>query len=232
MTSANQESNQQLTGDITSFITVNDLLLIRSMDDVNRENYYSRINDISEGKLIIAWPTYSGLRLLVHRDQILDFSFMRDGVPYAFSGLVDETESEPLPQITVIICSAIMRVQRRENFRIKCLVPVQVSGTVKERTQDSPSSLVDFRTTTYDISASGISFRYYRSFSEGTLLEVKLALPDNMPVIKAPCRVVHSDSLQEHPMQYRTGLHYLVISEWERARIVRYIYRTQIKGLR
>jgi len=33
-------------------------------------------------------------------------------------------------------------------------------------------------------------------------------------------------------MLYRTGIHYLSISEWERARIVRFIYRTQLKGLR
>ena len=228
--------SQDLSEEIKSFITVNDLLMTRSMDDANRDNFHSRINDISEGKLVVAWPTYNGVRLLIHRDQILEFSFVREGVPYSFTGLIDETHLEPLPQITVILCSSIMRVQRRENYRIKCLVPVEICGTIKEhsrdRSQEEQVSIVDFKTTTYDISASGISIRYYRFFPEGTPLEAKLALPDNKPVIKVPCCVVHSENLMENTVQYRTGMHFLMISEWERARIVRYVYRTQLKGLR
>ena len=64
------------------------------------------------------------------------------------------------------------------------------------------------------------------------MLELKLSLPDDMPVIKAPCRVIYSDSLVENPSQYKTGVVYLMISEWEKARIVRFVYRTQLAGLR
>ena len=32
-------------------------------------------------------------------------------------------------------------------------------------------------------------------------------------------------------MPYRIGIHYLYITESERARIVRFVYRTQLKGL-
>jgi c-di-GMP-binding flagellar brake protein YcgR len=225
-------TEQELAEDPQSLITVNDLLLTRNPDEDNQSNHYCRINDISEGKIVVAWPTSGGVRLMVHTDQILDFSFVRDGIAYSFSGLVDETVLEPLPQVTLIQCSAIMRVQRRENFRIKCLVPVEIGGTVKERTQNDNVSVLGFKTTTYDISASGISIRYYRSLPEGALLDIKLSLPDNKPVIKVPCRVVYSEKLIEKTMQYRTGMHYLVISESERARIVRYVYRTQLKGLR
>jgi len=43
--------------------------------------------------------------MLVHRDQILDFTFVRDGTPYAFTGLVDETNLAPMPEITVILAA-------------------------------------------------------------------------------------------------------------------------------
>jgi len=225
-------TDRDLNEDPQSLITVNDLLLTRNLDDDNQSNHYCRINDLSEGKIVVAWPTSGGVRMLVHSDQILDFSFVRDGVPYSFSGLVDETALDPLPQITLIQCSAIMRVQRRENFRIKCLVPVEICGAMKERSQNEGASVLDIRTTTYDISASGISIRYYRSFPEGSSVEIKLSLPDNKPAIKVPCRVVYSENLMEKTLQYRTGMYYLAISESERARIVRYVYRTQLKGLR
>jgi c-di-GMP-binding flagellar brake protein YcgR len=215
-----------------SNLTVNDLLQVKITEDPNSATYYSRINDISEAKLVIAWPTNGGIRLLIHRDQILDFSFTRDGVPYSFAGLVDETSLKPLPQITIIISSAIMRVQRRQNFRIKCLIPIEVIGSFKEHPDDDCLSLLDIQTTTYDLSASGVAVRYAKRIPEGTLLDVKLSLPDKAPVIKAPCRVVYSDEFTEHSRMYRTGMQYLAINEWERARIVRFVYRTQLKALR
>jgi c-di-GMP-binding flagellar brake protein YcgR len=214
-----------------SYMTVNELLQVKITEDHNSATYFSRINDISEGKLVIAWPTNGGIRLLVHRDQILDFSFMREGVPYSFTGLVDETSIEPLPQITTIISSAVMRVQRRQNFRIKCLIPIEIVGSFKEHPDDDCLSSLDIQTTTYDLSASGVAVRYAKRIPEGTLLDVKLSLPDDGPVIKAPCRVVYSDEFAVHSRMYRTGMQYLAINEWERARIVRFVYRTQLKSL-
>ncbi len=221
--------SQDFAEGIKTNISVNELLQVQITDDPNPATYASRINDISEGKLVIAWPTNGGIRLLVHRDQILEFSFVREGTAYSFSGLVDETSIEPIPQITVILSSAIVRVQRRQNFRIKCLLPVEVVGSIKDR--DDTTAVVAIRTITYDISASGIALRYPKLIPEGTVLEVKLGLPDSGPPIKIPCRVVHSQSLSENQTQYRTGITYLALSESERARIVRFVYRTQLKGL-
>jgi c-di-GMP-binding flagellar brake protein YcgR len=163
---------------------------------------------------------------------MLSFSFVRDGAAYSFAGMVDETKVEPLPQITVILSSEVTRVQRRQNFRIRCLIPVEIIGSIRERPRHEADTILDIRTTTYDVSASGIAIRYPKRIPEGTLLEIRLALPDSGPPIKVPCRVVYSETQPENMMQYRTGIHYLAISEWERARIVRYAYRTQLKGLR
>jgi c-di-GMP-binding flagellar brake protein YcgR len=223
---------QDFTQEINSFKAINEILQVKILDDQHSTSYHSRINDISDGRLTIAWPTSRGMRLLVRRDQMLEFSFLRDGTPYAFSGLVDETILEPLPQITVIISSAVMRVQRRQNFRIKSLMPVEITGEFKSDPGDETPVMQSIRTTTYDLSASGISVLYAKRIPEGTLLEVKLSLPDNGPVIRIPCRVIYSESLAENVTQHRTGILFLELSEGERARMVRYVYRTQLKGLR
>ena len=224
--------NQDYSDDVTSYIGINDVLQVLIMDDPDPTTYHSRINDMAEGKLVIAWPTNRGIRMLVHRDQILDFTFVRDGTPYAFTGLVDETNLAPMPEITVILSSSVIHVQRRENYRIKCLIPIEIHGTLKDNSHHQADEILAIRTSTYDISASGISIRYSKLIPEGTQLDIKLALPDRGPAIKVPCRVVYSESLTDNLMLYRTGIHYLSISEWERARIVRFIYRTQLKGLR
>ena len=220
------------TADLKSVLAVNDTLQIR-MSEQNKDQatYYSRINDISEGKLVIAWPTSRGIRLITYADQMLDFYFVREGTPYSFSGLVDATTLEPLPQITVIISSAITAVQRRQNFRIKCLIPVEIIGNIKEDPHADTVTPIDIKTTSYDLSASGISVRHAKRMPEEALLTVKISLPDDEPVISVPGSVIYSEYLSENKVLYRTGIRYLVISEKERARIVRFVYRKQLQGL-
>jgi c-di-GMP-binding flagellar brake protein YcgR len=223
--------NQDFTDDIKSFMVVNELLRVKIVDDKNPLTYYSRINDIIEGKLVIAWPTNGGIRLPVHRDQILEFSFMRDGVPYSFTGLIDETGLDPFPQITVILSSSVIRIQRRQNYRIKCLIPLEITGTIKENQRDETGSPLSLRTTTFNLSASGIAIRHPQMIPEGSLVDITLGLPDDRPAIQAPCRIIYSEEFAETSKIYRTGLHYLTLSECDRARIVRFVYRTQLKGL-
>ena len=110
--------NQDFTEDIKNYISVNEILQVRIMDDAGSPTCYSRINDITEGKMVIAWPTHHGSRLIVRRDQMLTFFIMRGEVPHEFGGLVDELDtSAKLPQLTIIPGSSIIRIQRRQNFR-------------------------------------------------------------------------------------------------------------------
>ena len=225
------ETNRNFLEELKSHITVNDILQVRLMDDPNSATYHTRIDDISEGKLIIAWPTNGGIRLLLHRDQILDFYFVRDGTPHLFSGLVDETKQEPLPQITIILSSPVSQVQRRQNFRVKCLIPVEIAGTIREDPRSDAITVLNIKTVSNDLSASGISVRFAKRIPEGSIINIKLSLPDSGPPISIPCSIIYSEYLTENQILYRTGVHYLALSEAERARIVRYVYRTQLQGL-
>ncbi len=226
-----KNAQPEYTDDGRDYLVVNELLQVQIPDGTDPLTYFSRINDVSGAKLVIAWPTNKGIRLLTHGDQMLAFSLVRDGTPYTFTGLVDDVHPEPLPQITIIISSTVTRVQRRQNFRIKCLVPVEIVGSIKENPRKDETTTLVIRTTTFDLSASGMAIRYPKRIPVGTLLESKLALPDKGPPMKIPCRVVYSENFSESKTQYRTGIHYLAISEWERARIVRYVYRMQLNGL-
>ena len=223
--------NQDFTEDIKTYIVTNTPLQVRFVDEPNSATYYSAIRDISEGRLVMTWPTHGGTRMLVHRDQILDFSFMHEGAPHEFSGLVDEMSTESAPQITVIMSTAIATVQRRQNFRVKSMIPVTIAGSTRNA-KDGSLTALHIRTIACDISASGMAFQYSNLIPEDTLLEVKLALPDNASAINIPCCAVYSQMSAENSTMYRIGICYLAMSESDRARIVRYVYRTQLKSLR
>lgn len=216
--------------DITTIVTVNELLEIQFVDDPDTVTYYSRVNDISAGRLVIAWPTHAGIRMLVHRDQILKFYFKYGGVPHRFTGLVDEVNPRRLPQIALIPSSPITRVQRRQNFRIKCAIPVEIAGSIRDPKDGSVSPL-NLQTVTADLSAGGIAIKHTKMIPEDTPVEIKLLLPDSVKPIKLPCRVVYCNYDSESLTTYRMGLCYLAINESERARIVRFVYRTQLSGV-
>ncbi len=225
-------ASPDFTEDIKKYVSINEILQVRIMDDPDSPTCYSRINDIVEGRLVIAWPTHRGTRMILHRDQMLTFFIMRGDEPHEFGGLVDELDpSTKLPQIKVILGNSIIRVQRRQNYRIKTMIPVEIAAQMRDPKDGSLLSFA-FQTTTWDLSAGGISIRYARRIPEETPVEVKIALPDEGPIIKLPCRIIYSEALPENVSLYRTGMCYLAITERERARIVRFVYRTQLNSLR
>jgi c-di-GMP-binding flagellar brake protein YcgR len=212
--------------------TINELLQVQLQDDPNPSTYRSRIENIVEEKLLTSWPTSAGIRMPVHADQMLNFSLVRGVNAYAFTGLVDSTTTEPLPQITVIINSEMRLIQRRQNFRIKSLIPIEFAGEVIGDSSKGTTVPFFLKTNTYNISAGGVAIRSPKGIHEGTLLDAKLGLPDQEPVIKVPCRVIYNEPAPDNLKLYQNGLQFLAITEKERARIVRYVYRTQLKGLR
>src|SRR3990172_13097024 len=95
------------TAENQTMLAINELLQVKVPNDANSTNYYSRVNNVADGRILIAWPTSRGIRLAARVDQFLELSFVREGIPYAFSGLIDESTLEPLPQIWIILTSVI-----------------------------------------------------------------------------------------------------------------------------
>jgi c-di-GMP-binding flagellar brake protein YcgR len=230
MESSNLETSSNAQNEIS--LEVNELLQAKIPED--KASYFSRVNDILENKIIIAWPTSRGIRMALRPTQIIELAFVRAGKAYAFNGYILEASPDPLPQITVRPNSEIRKIQRRQNFRVKCLMPIQITGTLSNATVQSgdKSPAIFVKTVTYDLSAGGISIRHSTRIPEDTLIEVKLGLPDGGPDIKAPARVAYSTGLTANASMYHTGVDFLAISEWEQARIIRCLYRLQLKSVR
>jgi c-di-GMP-binding flagellar brake protein YcgR len=213
-------------------VSISELLLVKLVDDPAMTGHYSRVDNIIEGKLIIAWPTSNGILLPLHPDQTIELSFVRAGVAYSCTGLVNATGMKPYPQVTVTLNSAIAETQRRQNFRFSCLVPVEIIGIVKDKCSlEEEIRTLHIKTVTNNLSAGGLSIRHPEGCSEGTVLEAQLALPDNGAVMRLPCRVIYSRRVPGLTRPYHIAMRFLAITERERARIVRYINRLQLQGL-
>jgi c-di-GMP-binding flagellar brake protein YcgR len=227
----NSESKSSTINDFA--IEVNEIIQAKMSGDVS--TYFSRVNDIRESRMIIAWPTNRGIRMALHPNQNIEIAFVREGNAYIFTALILEAIPDPLPQVTVRPDGFIRKVQRRQYFRVKCLMPVQIAGNLQERSDksgDLQSSGLFIKTVTYDLSAGGLSIRHSTQIPEDTVIEVKLGLPDGGPEIKLPARIAYSGNVPGNTVLFHMGIDYLAISEWEQARILRCLYRIQLKSLR
>ncbi len=230
-TRAESTENGAATKDVS--IEVNETIQAKMPGDAS--TYFSRVNDIRESNILIAWPTSRGVRMALHPAQTIELVFVRNGSPYSIAGSILEATSDPLPQVVVRSKGPPRKIQRRQDFRVKCMMPVQITGTMQEKPEkhgEIQSAPIFIQTVTYDLSAGGLSIRHATAIPEETVIEVKLKLPDGGPEIKLPARIAYSGSIPGNGSLFHLGVDYLAISEWEQARIIRCLYRIQLASLR
>jgi c-di-GMP-binding flagellar brake protein YcgR len=214
-------------------VEVNELLQVKMPGD--KATHYSRVNDALDSAIVVAWPTSRGIRMPLRPEQVAEFSFVRNGVPYGFTGLIQGTNLGPPPQVTVQRNSDIKKIQRRQNFRIKCFMPVEITGCISKETTESgerQSQGLYIKTTTYDLSAGGLSIRHTIHIPEESIIEVKLGLPDGGPEIRTPGRITYAERTPGNGSLYQMGIDCFAATESERARIIRCLYRIQLRSLK
>ena len=213
-------------------LMVGDFLRVQQPNDPKSESYYSRIEDIAEKTLVMTWPTAGGMPLSSRPDQTLTFFIISEDNAYSFNGTVDNTIGEPMPTVAITIASDVQRVQRRQDFRVKCLIPIEIFATLPPTSSVLNPATLRLKTNTYDLSASGVSLRTTRAIPEGTRPVIKLSLPDGELPIKTSSRVAHCFTAPENPDKFHIGIQFMALEENSRARIVRFVYRTQLKRIR
>src|SRR5512136_518719 len=96
-------------------LEVNDLIQIRILEGEVRDPYPSRVEDLTDNEMVIAWPTEKGAPLPVVAGQAVSVSFVRDGKFYGFDGTIRETTLEPLPVLVLNVPVRPSRIERRDN---------------------------------------------------------------------------------------------------------------------
>ncbi len=208
-------------------IAINDLLQVQFPDDPALLSLASRVDDIVGDRIHIAWPTDRGIRVPIHAQQLLTISFARDDAIYAFTGIVERMWREPLAQLSVLMVGPPQRIQRRQFFRVKSLLPVEFFGELPSTDKNDPApKIIAFRTQTYEISGSGLAVRHPSNIPAGTLLECKLVIATENAKMKILCKIVHSTriSVTSESNLYHVGMYFLSIREADRTRIVRHVF--------
>ncbi len=210
-------------------IRINDILQVTRPDDPDFIPCQSRVEDCGEGILVIAWPSDRGTLISIHDGQVLTLSFVRQDAAYVSNAKVLLSGQEPIPFLKVQLLGPAARHQRRDFVREQVAVAVEMVGVIASARKGETVAFI--KRSTFDLSGGGFSLRWESPLPLGSVLEAKLTLPDGDLPIKATVRVVTLDSIEVSGSQhiYHIGLSFSLITEKERRRIVRFLFRAEVR---
>jgi c-di-GMP-binding flagellar brake protein YcgR len=215
---------------MTVELQVHDVIAVGSMGE-QRKMYRSRIEEVRQERLIIAWPTENGARIPIQKDERLQISIVRKGLIYGFDAAVVALELAPLALITIHPQGPPEFIERREDVRIPVRLPLTIGAKVVSISsyREAPRDGAVIRTHTLTLSAGGLTFTHNTSLAPGSPYDISLALPDDPVPLSLEATVVRSDPLPDEGRGrcYEIGLAYLRVSEHTRSRIVRYVFKAQ-----
>lgn len=199
------------------------------MPDPEQSNvFFSQIMDCDASSLQISAPQHRGQRvdILLDGDPIY-LRFSHEGVAYTCEcrklGWVHQPEG-----MRVSLPEQIERIQRRHFVRVDAELPV----TLMLQLPDGAEVLLQTRTT--DLSGGGMLITAERELPLYLDAELILSLPPEQPGPQAEllrlkaqiCRLLRKDE------RFQIGLSFMNISEPQRDRLIRYIFRYQRESLK
>jgi c-di-GMP-binding flagellar brake protein YcgR len=213
-------------------LQVNDLVMVRSLEDPSACAYPSRIEDLQDETTTLAWPTDGGIRIPIRRNETLYMSYTRSDAVYGRQVLVLKVMPEPIPVIDVTMSGPVERIQRREYVRVQAFLPVEMKLT-KALEEGQEPAIAFFHTNSLDISAGGMAIQHKLTIPHGTLYDVKLSIPKLFPPLNLLAKAVRI-SVQKDAYDkkiYRYGFMFLSVPEGTRARLVKYVFDVQRKNM-
>lgn len=145
------------------------------------------------------------------------------GAVYEAPGRVTRGSQGQYVALTVQLLSKVMRVQRREFFRVRVLLEGELSGVYEDPTPARVENL----------SGGGGMVRCGRPFPAEELVYAKVRLVPGSPTVRSHSRVVWREPAGE--TEFLVGLHFIEIRSRDRERVIPYcleVMRRQIHASR
>ncbi|MBM3803598.1 MAG: hypothetical protein FJW26_14955 [Acidimicrobiia bacterium] len=215
-------------------LQVNELLQVTFMDEESAHGYSSRVEDMENARICIAWPTENGIRVAVRAGDEVYLSFTREDAAYGLRAKVEKTANEPVPVVVVEQVGSITRTQRREFVRVPSSIPVELIGTPDSAHTDETQVVLLIKTRTLDVSGGGFSVYYKDPVALGTIFEARFALPGVPDEFRLRSKLVRCERRSDAQGNriHRLGLMFLDMPERIRSRIVRFVFGVQKSALR
>lgn len=203
-------------------------LIIEVFRDNLWQKYKSKIMDIDEETISIAYPVHMETKkvlFLATGEQVKVAFVEKEGQAYEFISFVSGRKNDTIPLLTILKPkdNDIVKIQRREFVRVNWAVDVAVHPI---RGEFSP-----FTTVTTDISAGGASIIVNKQVDLKVGQEIRcwFVLPrsnGSYNYLKFVCKVVRIQDL--NPLSNAVSVQFLEKTSQEEQTLIRFCYETQV----
>lgn len=203
---------------------------ITSLMDNDDEIYTSQVQDIIDDSTIkISTPIKSRRIIPLHADQKYVFDFYGSTALYRCTGVViDRNVENNNYYLHIKIVSEFKKVQRRNFFRVDCLLPFYYE--VLFNNQEGEDSLKQTSMIT-DISGGGIKFSSSHKLNENTMIKccIELILDKKVISEEVVANVLASEVSEKSAYSYCNRAEFIDINKSHRDKIIKFVFQQQIK---
>jgi len=191
---------------------------------INKEkSSYSLVQDVPEDRaLLITLPMAGGQPVILEPGQTIRVNFYRDDGEFYFSAKVTERlKSDVMLLIKIIQISSIDRLQRRNFFRLKKVLPVRFRYISDDKAEGRY-----YKGHAMDISGGGIRLYTDRFMPTAAQIECKIKIDEKQEIVLNG-KVLRVRKVQDTEHQYDIGISFVDIPEIIRDRIISFIFEQQ-----
>ena len=232
---------------ISKYLSIGDKLEIELVTDKTedstdsgRKTYRSELYDIvSEDQIKIAMPTEQMKVILLPVDGEYSFCFYtRSGLYQCIGRVIERYKSDSLFVLVVELVTGLQKYQRREYYRLNCVLDMKSKQIDEKEMETSPNQLIFMDTdltfdngVMVDISGGGARFISKVKYPKGALIRFNFSLFVNgsLNEYKLIGKVLKSRELENKPDNFEHRVMFVNIENDDRESIIRYIFEEERK---
>jgi c-di-GMP-binding flagellar brake protein YcgR len=207
---------------------VNQRVLLAIPTGAFEGSYVTKILERRDDGFKVYAPSFRGTILPIPPGAALQLHFTRDSAHFEYECRILERYPGPIPTVLLSGPSgSVRRVQRRGFFRLGANVPLEIDPV--SPLPGTPPPGPPAQGVSVNLSGGGLLLESPELYPEGSLLDLRLDLPDGAPPVPVRAEVIR-DAGRASPGARATwflAAEFLRIDEDAQDRITRYIYLLQ-----
>ena len=191
------------------------------------------------GELVIQMPVYKGKIILLSLGSRYEMLFYtRKGLYRAVCQVTDRYKEANMFMVKVVLKSGLNKFQRREYFRLECILGMQAyeldhdealkldGALLEERVRDPEIIMTESKAVIVDISGGGIRFITEKRHEEGDCLAVRTVLQNETinQQLLVVVSIVSCRKAAPNMERYETRAEFLHLGAKLRETIIKYIF--------
>lgn len=223
---------------LRSIFKINGNMEVEIQHGPYKGTYSTRIEDVSDEAVEIAIPSKQGHLIPLPVGTWFMGKMAQSSSMYIFKAQIKHVAlQQNVPTWTIGKPEEIEKIQRRGHVRMDVRLPVTLKIHIENENilstggNDSFAKELEakeYNASTKDLSGSGAKIITKFHIPEGTIIFLNIQIPDSGPFFTA-AKVKRSDLVNRELGLYWVGVHFIGLSEWERDKVVRFIFKRQVE---